>query len=450
MTDDDATDIDAPNTHVTTGRHRRRAKLVGTSMRAGTRTVTAKLRGTFADADRKAELQSQAMIRSAEDAAATLGNMKGAIMKLGQMASFVAQALPDEIRGPLQALQQDAPPMTWALAESQLRHELGPDWTTRFAEFDTEPTAAASIGQVHRAVLPDGTDVAVKIQYPGVDAAIMADMDNASVLKVLLGRIIPGIDLDSFIEEYRARIGEEVDYRVEAANTREFARLFADDPIVTIPDVFDEVSSRRVITTEWIDGERFDAKWEAPKPERDRIGTELYRFVQTCIARHGVFNGDPHPGNYIFCDDGRIAFLDFGCVKRLSPETIAHERKMIGTALYGDAASLKQALVEGGVVAQDDTTDPERIMWYLRPFFGESLEDADYTFTVEGRYDLMLRIISTEDQYIAMRETVRLPPENFFLLRVNAGLGAILSRLETTANFHRMRNEIWDLDPTGT
>lgn len=449
MAHDDPPATEPPNPHVTTGRHRRRARLVGTSVRAGTRTVTAKLRGAFADPEKKAELQSQAMIRSAEDAAATLGNMKGAIMKLGQMASFVAQALPEEIRGPLSALQQDAPPMTWALAESQLRHELGPDWTSRFAEFDTEPTAAASIGQVHRATLPDGTDVAVKIQYPGVDAAIMADMENASVLKLLLGRIIPGIDLDAFIEEYKSRIGEEVDYRIEAENTREFAALFAGDPVVTIPRVFDEVSSRRVITTEWVEGERFEAKWDAPKDERDRIGAALYRFVHTCIARHGVFNGDPHPGNYVFLDDGRIAFLDFGCVKRLSPETMVYERRMIENALYGTPESLKQALVEGGVVAPDDTTDPERIMWYLRPFFGESLTDEDYTYTVEGRYDLMLRIISTDDQYISMREVVRLPPENFFLLRVNAGLGAILSKLETTANFHRLRNEIWQFDPNG-
>lgn len=439
-----------PEPLMQTDRRRRRAKLVRTGLRAGRRTLGAKVRGAFAGQERRAQIQQDAMIHSAREAAETLGHMKGIVMKMGQMASFVAQALPEEIRGPLQSLQQDAPPMTWELAREMLESELQAPVERVFDDIEPLPAAAASIGQVHRALLADGTKVAVKVQYPGVDAAIRADLENAGLLKVLLGRLAPGFDLDPFVEEFRARVTEELDYRIEARNQEAFADAWRGDAVVRIPQVFPELSTQRVLVSEWQEGARFEDIWDRPAEERNAIGCALFWYAQRCVGSLGMFNGDPHPGNYVFRDDGGIVFLDFGCVKRLDPTLLSTQRAMIDAMRERDPDAVLRTLVESG---QMDATAPvvaTDVMEFLEPFYAAILDDVEYAFTPESRLELMNRLLARDHHLAETRDRIRLPAEMFFLMRLNAGLGAILARLGTTANFFRLHDAAWNRNPGDT
>lgn len=432
------------NAHVVTGRMRRRSRLLGTSARAGLRTLGAKVRSLFAARHRREGIVEAARIRSAEDAAATLGQMKGIVMKMGQMASFVAAALPEGVRGQLAVLQQDAPPMTWELAHDQIERELGRRPERIFKHIEHAPAAAASIGQVHRATMRDGRRVAVKVQYPRVDEAIMADLDNAGLLKMFLRRMAPGVDLDPFVEEFRERVAEELDYTVEAANQEHFRQAWADDPVMVVPAVVEELSTQRVLVSEWYDGARFDEKWDAPEEERDRIGATLYSFVQRCIARLGAFNGDPHPGNYIFLSDGRIVLLDFGCVKRLDPAALAGQRAITAAVQAADAPCLKAALVAAGYTRPDDPVPAEDLYEFMRGFFAPIAADRPYRFAGDEGRGVMMRLLAREGEFAEIRESVTLPGDLFFLMRLNAGLGAILGRLRAEANWYRLYNDAWD------
>ncbi len=434
--------------HVVTGRLRRRYRLLGTSARAGLRTTGAKVRSRFVARHRREGIVGAARIRSAEDAAATLGQMKGVVMKMGQMASFVAAALPEEVRGQLAVLQQDAPPMTWELAHDQIERELGRRPEKVFKRIERTPAAAASIGQVHRATLRDGRHVAVKVQYPRVDEAIMADLDNAGLLKMFLKRLAPGIDLDPFVEEFRERVTEELDYAVEAANQEHFREAWAGDPVIVVPAVVPELSTRRVLVTEWYDGARFDEKWDAPQAEKDRIGTTLYSYVQHCVARLGAFNGDPHPGNYIFLRDGRIVLLDFGCVKRLDPAVLAGQRAITRAVQDADAPGLKAALVGSGYTRPDDPVPAEDLYEFMQGFFAPIAADRPYRYAGDEGRGVMMRLLARGGDFAETRESVTLPGDLFFLMRLNAGLGAILGRLEAEANWYRLHADAWDRSPT--
>ena len=260
----------------------RSARVWWLTTRRGAHWATVKVRGVGADEARKAELEQRFAIRSAEDVAAALGNMKGAIMKLGQLVSFIAEGLPPEAQQALASLQADVEPMAPSLAEQVVREELGDDPEHLFLDWSPVPVAAASVGQVHRAVLHDGRVVAVKVQYPGVGRAIMSDLDNAEVLYSMASAIsLKGLDVKGFVDELRVRMGEELDYRREAANQAEFAALYRDHPFIHVPDVVPEHSAERVITTEWADGLTW-AQFEttASPAVKQRAGEVLFRFAQ--------------------------------------------------------------------------------------------------------------------------------------------------------------------------
>ncbi len=305
----------------------RRARLARTarvwrlSARRGADWTAHRVRRAGASDERKAELDTRFVIRSAEDAARELGQMKGAMMKIGQLLGFILEGLPEDAQRALATLQADAPPMAPGLAASVVRRELGQEPERLFRRWTAEPAAAASVGQVHRAVLRDGRSVAVKVQYPGVDTAIQADLDNAEVLYGLFSAFaLKGLDVHALVDELRERMGDELDYRIEAAHQSEFARSYRGHPFITVPAVVDELSTQRVLTTEWVDGVAWaDFLATADPAQRQRAGEVLFRFAQGSIHRLGVFNGDPHPGNYRFLPDGRVAFLDFGLVKRWTP-----------------------------------------------------------------------------------------------------------------------------------
>lgn len=403
--------------------------------------MVGKLRARGATPERRKEIEERVHLKNAEEAAATLGNMKGVVMKMGQMASFVAAVLPEEVQGQLSVLQQDAPPMTWELAAAQIESEFGKPAEEVFAEIETEPAAAASIGQVHRARLDDGTEVAVKIQYPGVAAAIEADLANADLLKMLMRRNAPDVDLDPYVEEFRKRVTEELDYTVEAEHQREFANAWSDFDDVVIPEVV--MATRRVLVTEWHEGVRFSDVTGLPQADRDRIGELLFRYVQRCIAELAVFNGDPHPGNYIFLEDGRVVFLDFGCVKRLDSAALQGQKTIAQTIRAADPEGLKLALIDAGYVQPDNEISAERIYDFIAGLNESIMEDRSFRHTKESRVKAMRSLMARSGPYAEVRNAVQVPGDLLFLMRVNAGLGALLGELEAEANWYRIYDEYW-------
>ncbi len=289
--------------------------------RGATRYAGTKARQIVTPAERRAALDEQFAIRTAADVAKELGEMKGVLMKVGQLVSFIVEALPDEAQAALASLQADAAPMAPSLAAEVVREELGDEPERVFQVWEDLPIASASIGQVHRAVTTDGRHVAVKVQFPGVGAAIEEDLDGAELMYTMFSAMaLTGLDARALVDELRARMREELDYRLEARNVAEFANHFAGHPWVRILSLVPELSATRVLTTEWVDGMPWDQfVATAPAETKQRAGEVIWRFGQHAVHRLRAFNGDPHPGNYRFHHDGSVTFLDFGLVKRWDP-----------------------------------------------------------------------------------------------------------------------------------
>src|ERR1700754_2671387 len=271
------------------------------------------------DEGRSAALERR-HIEAAEQIVTALGTMKGAAMKLGQVMSFLDVGLvPEEHREEFQrklaALRDAAPNVSFAGMRKVIESELGGKLSELFAEFDPDAIAAASIGQVYKATLHDGREVAVKVQYPGVAAAVRADMQNLGMILRLMKRIAPGLDVKNTAEEIRSRIYDELDYELEAQNQRSLARIFRGHPYIVCPGAVPELSAENVLLSELVDGHGFDTVKEADQATRNRVGEIVFRFYFGCMYRHRQFSGDPHPGNFLLMDDGKVAFLDFGLFK---------------------------------------------------------------------------------------------------------------------------------------
>ncbi len=305
-----------------TDRARRTAQLARMGATTGSNYASMRARSALATPERRDQLRSQFELRSAEQVAETLGGMKGALMKLGQMASYLDQGLPEPVRDALAQLQTDAPPMAVELVAEMITTELGAPPEQVFASFELEPIASASIGQVHRAWTHDGVEVAVKVQYPGVDRAIASDLENTDLLFQLMGVLFPGLRPEPIVAELRERLVEELDYRVEADNQRLFADAYRGHPYIHVPDVVDELSTGRVLTTDYAHGARFAEVLGWSDEERQLAAECLFRFAFGGIYGLHAFNGDPHPGNYLFRPGGRVTFLDFGLTKRFQPDEV--------------------------------------------------------------------------------------------------------------------------------
>lgn len=428
-----------------TSKLRRRINVTALSMRSTARALITHVRVQLAPTDRKKEIVAAAQLKTAEDVARELGNMKGAIMKLGQMASYVATNLSEDVRAPLTSLQQSAPPMSWELVEEQLHAELGAPPQKVFEWIDRSPAAAASIGQVHRGVLDDGRQVAVKVQYPGVDKAIEADLENAWILKMLIGRAFPGVDPDTIFEEFRARLTEELDYRREAANHRFLEEAWRDDPVVVIPFPIEELTTKRVLVTEWYEGRKFDKVLRAPQKERDRIGAEIYRFAQTCIGTLRFFSGDPHPGNYIFLRDGRIAFLDFGMMKKLDVETLSAQWRIVEAAREGDSHSMASAMREAGYISSDTgRSEEEALGRFIRALVEPVREDKPYRFTPRSRAEIARLFMAETGEGEGLRKVWSLPRDLVYFNRLNLGLAGVLTALRAENNWFRIFEGAWE------
>jgi predicted unusual protein kinase regulating ubiquinone biosynthesis (AarF/ABC1/UbiB family) len=408
--------------------------------RNGTRFAANRVRRVLTAAERRAALDTQFAIRTAEDVAKELGEMKGVLMKVGQLVSFIAEGLPDEAQRALAALQADAAPMSPTLAASVVEAELGAPPESIFRRWDDLPVAAASIGQVHRADTKDRRDVAVKVQFPGVSEAIEEDLDGAEVMYTVFSAVaLNGLDARGLVDELRARMREELDYRLEARNVIEFAHHFAGHPWVRIPAVLPELSRSRVLTTEWIDGmswEQFSST--ASHEHKQRVGEVIWRFGQHSIQRLGAFNGDPHPGNYRFHHDGSVTFLDFGLVKRWSPgEWERLEPSLDAIVVHRDPAMLVQAMEQAGFLAEGHGLDPQRVYDYVSSPYRPYLVD-EFTFSRDWMRDTLGRVFDIHGPHAEVIAKLNMPPSFVILDRVVWGVSAILGKLHVTNPWRAM------------
>jgi hypothetical protein len=414
---------------VPTGRLRRAMKLGG--MAAG-------LAGDAAAAVTAIGKQAGAEFhrRAAERLLARLGEMKGLPMKLGQMLSYVDDMVPPEhraqYRDTLGSLRIRARPMK--LDTSSIEQ--------RFARFDTEPIAAASIGQVYRAELRDGTPVAVKIQYPGIKEAIESDLSNVDTLISALSVVLPKVELEGTIADITARVGEECDYGSELRHQQDFERIYGGDPEIFVPHAHPELSSERVLVTDLVTGIGWEEMLRTASPEaKKRYGAIIFRFVFETLYRHGMFNADPHPGNYIFMPDGRIAFLDFGCVQRFPPDALAAfvaVRQQVVAGVRGEELYRTLSTAYGipdGMDADVRRLIEDFVLISFAPLIRPQPFRYDRAFTEElTRLTMHAKLELSKKLFrMGIRETKR--PGLVFLNRINFGLNSILSALEAEADW---------------
>jgi predicted unusual protein kinase regulating ubiquinone biosynthesis (AarF/ABC1/UbiB family) len=430
---------------------RRYLTLAGVTGRTGGRAALHLARRVGADDARRAELVAELQLRSAEDVARTLGGMKGAFMKVGQLASFVDDGLPQPVREALAQLQDDAPPMSPELATQVLRDELGAGPEELFREWDPVPVAAASIGQVHRAVARDGAVLAVKVQYPGIAELVEADLAQLDLGTLLLPFAYPDMDARAVTAELRDRLTEELDYRQEADNQRDFASWYAGHPFIHVPAVVDELSTGRVLTTAFVDGARFAAMEARPQADRDRAGEAIFRFVLRSIGDHLAFNGDPHPGNYLFGADGSVTFLDFGLVKRFTPKSRDDNvASVILSAVEPDAIAHAALCERMGYFTPGNPLPPELIREFAAVLWGHVAEDRPFTVTSAWTTEVVRTFVLKGERFRELDRYGGLPIDSIILQRITVGLLAVLGRLAATANWHRITRELWLGDPPAT
>jgi predicted unusual protein kinase regulating ubiquinone biosynthesis (AarF/ABC1/UbiB family) len=440
---------------IPTSRVRRTAKLgslaAGQAVRqAGTRAANV----TRSKDEAQAALERR-HLEAAEQIVMALGTMKGAAMKLGQVLSFldiglVPEEHREEFQAKLAALRDAAPKVSFKQMRNVIEDELEDDLSELFASFDEDPIAAASIGQVYRATLHDGREVAVKVQYPGVAAAVRADMQNLGLIMRVVKRLTPGLDVKAVTEEIRLRIDEELDYELEAQNQRSLARIFRGHPFIVVPDVVTRMSRERVIVSEFVEGTGFETLKHSPQPDRDRLGEIVFRFFMGCLYRHHQFSGDPHPGNFLLLDDGRVAFLDFGLFKRMKAEDVEYELAAQRAATEGDAEGMHALLARLGFLPQPERIRPETLMAYIRDTIGWYITDETLQLTPE--YATWVAIESSDMRSSHFKEMRHqdIRPEHLFGRRMEMLTLAVLGQLRATANWHRIAREWMYGDPPVT
>jgi predicted unusual protein kinase regulating ubiquinone biosynthesis (AarF/ABC1/UbiB family) len=431
-------------------RWRRNSRLARLGAKIGLAHAGTSARKIFASTERREELSRAREIKTAQQVADELGNMKGALMKLGQMASYLDDGLPEPLRLALSQLQSQAPPMSVELVRQEVERELGAPIEEMFAAFDEDPIAAASIGQVHRAILrtPDGEKaVAVKVQYPGVAEAIDADIKTADLLGTLLAFGFKSLNPEEMVLEIKDRLREELDYINEARNQQLFADFYEGHPFIHVPKVFHEYSTARVLITELVSGHSFAEVLSWPQEERDRAGEAIFRFVFRSLYRFRAFNGDPHPGNYIFHRDGRVTFLDFGLIKHFTVDEMDMFQSMVTAAVLDhDMEKYRQVIEDAGMFQKDAPFTTEEAGDYFAHFYEPVRESR--TMTWDTAYATSI-VRHTFDRTSPIAQYATVPRSFVFIQRINLGLYALLGQLGSTGNFRRISEELWPMTNAG-
>lgn len=406
----------------------RSAKLAALPMGIVARRMTATGKAIMTGADRGA-IDEALIDRAAEQVFQVLGELKGGAMKLGQALSVAEAAVPprfaDRYREALTKLQNQAPPMPAAQAHRVLDEQLGTRWRERFTEFSDTPIAAASIGQVHRAVWKDGRVVAVKIQYPGADTALMSDLKLLQMLSGTFGVFMPGVNVRALIDEFVDRTADELDYRIEAEHQRRFAKAFAGDPHFFVPRVI--ASAPKVMVTEWMDAVPLNRVIaEGTAAQRDRAGVLLVEFALSTPARVGHLHCDPHPGNYQLLADGRLGIIDFGATIALPDGLPPVVGELARHAMAGDYDTLLETLRANGFVRPGHELDLDPIKNVVAPIIAEFHGE---TLRIDRRLlqEHMTRAMDVKNMSINNTFAVRTPPELPDLMMLGRVLGGIIA-----------------------
>ena len=429
-----------------TSRRQRNADVVRLGATVGAAYAGTAARKLFASAERRVELDRELELRTAEAVTERLGNMKGALMKLGQMASYVDEGLPAPLRDALAQLQSNAPPMSADLAAEVIERDLGAPPDRLFVEWDPDPIAAASIGQVHRAVAVDPATgeeraVAVKVQYPGVAEAVAADLRNVDLLGLVLKQGFGGLEPDDMAAEIKERLTEELDYRLEARNQHAFAEFFRDHPFISVPDVLPTLSGANVITTELASGATWAELREWPQDEKDLAGEAIFRFVFRSLYGLHAFNGDPHPGNYLFHGDGRVTFLDFGLVKHFTDDEMRTFISMVKAAAYDhDTTRFRRVVESAGMLRRGCPSSDDEVGEYFSQFYEAVREDRPVTWSPEYSSRIVRH---TFDRTSPIAQYATVPKAFVFIQRINLGLYALLGDLRASGNYRRLAEEVW-------
>jgi len=400
-------------------------------------------RGEQASEDAMARRQ----LETAKQIVSALGTMKGAAMKLGQVMSFldmglVAEEHREEFQRELAKLRDAAPTVAFKQMRRVIEEDLGERIPDVFQTFDEEPIAAASIGQVYRATLMDGREVAVKVQYPGVASAVRADMQNLGMIMRLLKRMTPGLDVKAITEEVRERIIEELDYELEAENQRSLGRIYDGHPFIVVPKVIGELSHERVLVSEFVEGVGFEELKTRSQAERDRIGEIVFRFFLGCLYRHRQFSGDPHPGNFLLLNDGRVAFLDFGLFKRMEREPVELELSAQRAVAEGDAVKLHKVLAEAGFLPEPDRVAPEHLLAFIESaIWWYTTADEPVKLTPEIATKVMIEGSDPRSPFFREMRHQDMRPEHLFGRRMEMLTLAVLSQLGARVNWHRIARE---------
>ncbi len=429
---------------------KRLAELASAGASLGSKTILHRARLATQPKDRRQQLQAEYQIKTAQEVRARLGNMRGVFMKLAQMASYVDERVPANMREALAQLQMDAPPMQWKLAREVLETSLGRTVESCFDKIDEEPIAAASIGQVHRAITTSGQQVAVKIQYPDAAAAISADLRNTPLLAKILKSFFPSMETAEMTQELRERFLEELDYRHEASIQRRFASYYDGHPTIVVPKVVDHLTSDAVLTSEFITGQTFKEICQASQTERDWAGETLFRFVFRSLYQMNLFNGDPHPGNYIFLGNGRVAFLDFGFSRSFSSSELSIFESLVQSMVVThDLHHFRNQAERAGLLINSGSLTDEAIASYFEIFY--EIVSCDRPLRISPEYCSAVLSRSFSNDH-AIASSLNVPRSFVVIQRINMGLYAILAALGSEVNWRKVAEEIWPftLSPAST
>jgi predicted unusual protein kinase regulating ubiquinone biosynthesis (AarF/ABC1/UbiB family) len=432
---------------VPAGRLRRTAKVGGLLGGEVAKAYATKAANLVRSEDDRTAANERRRAEAADHIVEVLGQMKGAAMKLGQMASILdLGGLPpeevDRLQAKLGELRDRAPQASFREMRRVIEQDLGERVEDLFAEFSSEAVAAASIGQVYRARLHDGREVAVKVQYPRVGSAVRADLQNLGLIMRAAKRFAPGLDPATTASELRERLNEELDYEHEAQAQRAFARRWRGHPFIAIPDVVTSLCRERVLVTEWIDGVGFEEMRAATQATRDRVGEIVLRFYLGSLYRFGNFSGDPHPGNFRLMRDGRVAFLDFGLTKTVSRSRLDRELDVIRAALEHDADAVHAGLAALGFFGLDDPRfEPALVLEHVRAINAWYAEDKPLTLSPRYVSTLLAHAGDPRSQYWDLMKNETIPAESLLSSRMQVMTLAAIGQLGSTANWHRVMSE---------
>jgi predicted unusual protein kinase regulating ubiquinone biosynthesis (AarF/ABC1/UbiB family) len=424
---------------------------------AGAGLVGARLRDLAARGRGGAGAESAFHAETAAQAAELLGSMKGLAMKLGQIASFVDVDLPDDVRDAyrqeLAALRAQAAPVAEGAVDAVVEEQYGAPPDRAFAEWDPQPLASASIGQVHRAVLPDGQAVAVKVQHQGIAEAIEADLDNVELLAPMVKLISPNLQVRPLVAELRDRMSDELDYQREAEHQHAFALRYDGHPFIRIPRVHLDWCRPRVLVTELVAGRTFEEVAAADEATRQRAAEAIFRFAFGSVHRFRLFNGDPHPGNYLFPADGpdagKVIFLDFGSVKAFSSATRAQILRQLDPLVRGDAEALVEVFAEAGFLP-GGRPEPARLLAWFRLFNRPIVAEQPFTYTAEWAREVIAATSDPRAGYLDMIRTLNLPPDFLVLNRIQWGINSVLAALGARGPWRAISEEWWHGAPPAT